>query len=136
MVQGRKKTWCACLCVLAGWVILTGASTLWQAWVYETDNPTIQVAWDAVEGATYYEVKTIAKYPTQEWTVTVTGTTATLPRKRAGLFRFAVRACNGVVPCSDWSYSDGPNATLVRLDGVQVGQPWGVFWRLSPVIIR
>jgi hypothetical protein len=138
MVRASWKTWAACCCLVALWLTLCAASTIWQAWIYETDNPTITVAWDAVEGATYYEVKTIAKYPTQEWVVTVTGTTATLPRKRAGLFRFAVRSCNPTFTpsCSDWAYSDGPTARLTRLDGVDVNQPWGVFWRLSPVIIR
>jgi hypothetical protein len=117
---------------------ILGASTLWQAWIYETDSKTITVAWDAVEGAASYEVKTISKYPTQEWSVTTTQTEATLVRPRAGLFRFAVRACPppGTGDCSDWSYSDGPNAILTRLDGQTVSQPWGVFWRLSPVIIK
>lgn len=111
---------------------------LWQAWVYETDNSTITVAWDAVEGASYYEVKTISKYPTQEWTKTVSTTTASLSRPRAGLFRFAVRACPavGTGDCSDWAYSDGPGSVLTKLDGQTVSQPWGVFWRLSPVIIH
>lgn len=112
-----------------------GASVLWQAWIYETDSPTISVAWDPVEGATSYEVRTIAKYPAQEWSVTVTETTATLARPRSGLFRFAVRACDAEA-CSDWSYSDGPGAKLTRLDGQDVNQAWGVFWRLSPVIIK
>lgn len=112
-----------------------GASVLWQAWIYETDNPTIIVAWDPVEGAERYEVKTIAKHPAQEWAVTVTGTTATLIRPRSGLYRFAVRACDAET-CSEWSFSDGPGAKLTRLDGVDVNQAWGVFWRLSPVIIQ
>lgn len=113
----------------------SAASVLWQAWIYETDNPAITVAWDPVEGATSYEVKTISKYPVQEWVASVTGTTATLARPRSGLFRFGVRACNPD-GCSDWSFSDGPAAKLTRLDGVEVNQSWGVFWRLSPVIIH
>lgn len=117
---------------------MLGASTLWQAWVYETDNPTITVTWDAVEGAAYYEVKTIAKYPAQEWVQSSTTTTATLSRRRVGLFRFAVRSCPvaGTGDCSDWAYSDGPTAQLTKIDGQVVNQPWGIFWRLSPVIIK
>lgn len=116
------------------WAIL--ASILWQAWIYETDNPSITVAWDSVEGAEWYEVKTIAKYPPQEWSIIVTGTAATLTRKRAGIFRFAVRSCSSQAEpiCSDWSFSDGPWAQLTRLDGQVVNQPWGVFWRLSAPI--
>lgn len=129
---------------MKGWIILLcvyfmmGASTLWQAWVYETDNKTITVAWDAVEGAAYYEVQIISKYPTQTWTVRSETTNATLSRPRAGLFRFAVRACPAADTgdCSDWAYSDGPTAQLTKLDGQVVNQPWGVFWRLSPVIIK
>jgi len=112
-----------------------GASVLWQAWIHETDDAAITVAWDPVEGATNYEVKTIAKYPAQEWTVSVVGTQATLPRPRTGLFRFAVRACNAD-GCSDWAYSDGPAAAVAMADGQTLTRPWGVFWRLSPVIIE
>jgi len=129
------KGWLILLCVY----FMLGASTLWQAWVYETDNPTITLAWDVVEGAAYYELKAIAKYPVQEWTYTVAnGTERTINRPRAGLFRFAVRACPsvGTGDCSDWAYSDGPTAQLTKLDGQVVNQPWGVFWRLSPVIIK
>lgn len=112
-----------------------GASVLWQAWIYETDNPSIAVAWDPVEGATGYEVKTLGKYPEQEWTVAVADPQAVLPRPRTGLFRFAVRACNAD-GCSDWAYSDGPTALVAMADGQTLTRPWGVFWRLSPVIIR
>jgi len=116
-----------------------GASVLWQAWIYETDNQTITVAWDSVEGAERYEVKLVSKYPTQEWVQTVVGTTATFTRPRSGLFRFAVRACRVTTnpACSDWADSDGPTAQLTQLDGQMVNKPWGIFWRLaSPVIIE
>lgn len=114
-----------------------GATVLWQAWIYETDDQTITLAWDAVEGAETYDIKTISKYPPQEWVVSVTGTTATVARPRVGLFRFAVRACNSAADpvCSDWAYSDGPTAAVTLADG-QMNRPWGVFWRLSSVIIR
>jgi len=112
-----------------------GASVLWQAWIHETDDPTIVVAWDPVEGATSYEVKTIARHPLQEWMMSTARTQAVLPRPRAGLFRFAVRACNAD-GCSDWAYSDGPTAAVAMTDGQILTRPWGVFWRLSPVIIR
>ena len=112
-----------------------GALVLWQAWIYETDNSTITVAWDPADGATGYEVKTIAKYPDQEWTVSVTEPQAVLPRPRTGLFRFAVRAFNSY-GCSDWAYSDGETASVTRADGRTQTRPWGVFWRLSPVIIK
>lgn len=116
-----------------------GASVLWQAWIYETDNQTITVAWDSVEGAERYEVKLVSKYPTQEWVQNVVGTTATFARPRSGLFRFSVRACSPAADptCSDWTDSDGPNARLTQLDGQMVNKPWGIFWRLaSPVIIE
>lgn len=111
-----------------------GASALWQAWIYETDDPEITVAWDPVDGATGYEVTTIAKYPTQEWTIAAAETSAVLARPRAGLFRFAVRACDDS-GCGDWAYSDGPTAAVI-VAGEQITAPWGAFWRLSPVIIH
>lgn len=137
MVQASRKTWAAC-CILASCWLILGASVLWQAWIYETDNPTVTLAWDVVEGAAYYELKTIAKYPVQEWSRTVVTTTAVINRPRTGLFRFAVRACpaSGTGNCSDWAYSDGPTAQLTKVDGQVVNQPWGIFWRLSPVIIK
>jgi len=114
-------------------------TTLWQAWIIISDAPSTTIAWDpnpAEEGITFYEVKDQALYPTQEWVQTVTTTTATFVKKRTGFHRYFVRACRAVDDCSEWTASDGPNGTILRMDGSTFAQPWGQFLRPSPPIIK
>jgi hypothetical protein len=109
------------------------ASELWQAWPYVFDTPSITITWSGQEAAVRHEVKMISKFPTQEWTQSVTGLTATFTMPRTGFYTFAVRACSAT-ECSAWTYSDGVGSVITGAGGVLIAQPWMAYRRLSAPI--
>ena len=110
------------------------ATDLFQAWPYITDSPTITVTWSGQEGAVRHDVKMISKFPTQEWTQTVTGLTATFTMPRTGFYTFAVRACPATGDCTAWSNSDGVGSVVTGAGGTLIAQPWIVYRRLAAPI--
>lgn len=134
-----KKAVLVSLLLFASCLPAIAATSLWQAWLYVSDDRTITVAWDeAGQGVVYYEVQMQALYPDQFTTVRVNAPlrSATFTKTRTGLHRFQVRGCASASLCSAWTGSDGPNGQVLKPDGQALAQPWVVFFRPSPVIIK
>lgn len=104
--------------------------------LYYVDG-NVNAAWDASEGATYYELESVWWHPsdsTQDIVYPCTKTPnleATCIQKRAGHFKIRVRAGNadGI---SDWNESIDINGSTVD------GQPgaWLIYWLMpAPQII-
>ena len=117
-----------------------GTTVLYEAWIYETDELSITIAWEAVPDATYYEVRMESLHPlSDKWRQNVTGLQATFARPGVGLFRYYVRACrmlDGQPDCSEWTRSDGPGSIITKADGQIISQPWMSLFRLAPPIIK
>jgi len=101
--------------------------------LYFTNKQTLTMAWDPVLNATFYECREIwydgnVIYELGE----TTQTSFIINKRRAGHFRYYVRACNYDINnnklCSEWA--DSLNIDTATVDGVK-GR-WLVYWKLSP----
>ena len=104
--------------------------TKWTGTEYTVDADTLTFGWDAVTGATSYEVKAIWIDPTDDFAYelgSTTGIQMVITRPRTGHLVFWVRACNDN-GCSEWSESTDITKAVVD------GQPgaWRVYWKVPP----
>lgn len=114
------------------------STTLWVTSLYVTNDTSISVTWDPVAGATRYECEMRMAIPANAKIIKKDAVglvcTFTTPTP-LGIYNCYVRACNDVDPCSEWTGSDGANATI-KVDGQDVARPWAIMWRMPAPIIQ
>lgn len=112
--------------------VINAAQSQFVGCLYTIDANQINIAWNPVPNADFYEVQLIFIDKNTNLAIKTTTTpNFSFQRPKAGHFKIRVRSCNSSGK-SVWSESS--NSTKSKVDGSDMG--WIIYWKLaSPGVI-